>query len=131
MAKGKVRVVDGVAEKHLTYTEKFAHGIFLVQDNKVALNNCKIVNIKIEGEHASNELVQRVTKLHKTGIFTIRHGKECAQYIFKDYANPADVEDLITGHEPQAQHAIRTAYNVTKTDTLEGLESLGILNNQN
>lgn len=133
MERGKVRVIDDQVEKKLDYTEKFAHGIFLVQDSKLALNNCKIVNIKIEGEHAPNELVQRVTKLSKTGIFTVRHEKECVQYIFKDYADKTDVERLISDYElsPQAQYAVRTAYNITKADTMEGLESLGVLDNQN
>jgi hypothetical protein len=129
----KVRVVDSGIEKFLSYTEKYAHGIFIViGDNKLVKRNCELLNIEL-GENVNPlEMKQRVTKLEKTGILTTRLMDQHFQYIIKDYASKGDVEELISGMPDPAKEALRAAYNLTKMNNMEDINFLGgALDNKN
>jgi len=121
----KLKVTDGGVIKKIEYTEKYANGIYLVMDNKPVKRNCEILNIDL-GENINElELKQKVTKLEKTGILTTRLMGRHFQYIFKDYADKTYVEDLIHKSAPESKEAMRTAYNLTKMDTLGDIKLMG------
>lgn len=128
----QVRIVYDGKEKRLGYTTKYAHGIFLVQENKIAIANCKELNIELAQATDPNQLVQKVSKFEKTGVLTTRILNQHCQYILKEYAEKDDVEDLVKAVPPQDQERIREAYNLTKMNTLGDLDFLGgALDNKN
>jgi hypothetical protein len=121
----KVRVIDGGVEKHLEYNDKYAHGIFIVHENKPVKRNCEIFSIDLGENTDPNEMKQKVTQLEKTGILTTRLLGEHFQYILKDYADKSDIDQLIKDVPPQSHEVLRMAYNLTKMDTAEDLNFLG------
>ena len=121
----KLKVIDNGVVKKIEYTEKYATGIFLVLDNKKVKNNCKILNIDLGENISENEIKQRVTKLEKTGLLTIRIDNQHFQYIFKDYADKFDVDHLVLELPQASREALTTAYNLTKINNLDQLDLLG------
>ena len=99
-------------------------------ENKIAKKNCKILNIKIEGE--DDQLAQKVTKLGKTAILTTKVLSEHFQYIIKDYAKWDDFQDLLIHAPDQSKEALNQTYNLTKIDDMKDFDLLGNgLDNQN
>jgi hypothetical protein len=106
----KLRIIDNGIEKFIDYTEKVAKGIFMVSENKFVQKNCQILNIELGENTHPNELKQKVTKLDKTGIMTTRVLNQHFMYIFKDYADPLDVDAFINEFPEHGREALKMAY---------------------
>ncbi|HLP11156.1 MAG TPA: hypothetical protein VK177_04430 [Flavobacteriales bacterium] len=127
----KVRIQTEQGEVIIPYTDKVAHGIFVIDDDdNIALRNAKTLKINIE-QSVPNELVRQVTKFSKTGILTLRAGNKCLQYIFKEYASREDVENFVSEYDVDLANLMRQAYNLSKMDKPSDLDLLSTLGNVN
>lgn len=115
----KLKITDNGLIKKISFTDKFATGIFLVTDNKLVKQNCKILNIDLGENTNPLELTQKVTKIEKTGILTTRIMDQYFQYIFKDYAAKSDVDRLIQNIAPQSREALKAAYELAGLNKLD------------
>lgn len=115
----KLKITENGLIKKISFTEKFATGIFLVTDNKLVKQNCKILTIDLGENTNPLELRQKVTKIEKTGILTIRIMDQYFQYIFKDYAAKSDVDRLIQDVAPQSREALKAAYELAGLNNLD------------
>lgn len=129
----KLKVVDKGIVLPVEYDEKYAKGIFLVNENKLVKRNCNILSIDVSDNTNPLELFQRMTKLDKTVILTTRVDSEYFQYILQHYAEKADFNLLLQERTPpQSRELLTEAFNFTKMNTLGDIDLLGgALGNKN
>ncbi|HLP56588.1 MAG TPA: hypothetical protein VK151_16235 [Fluviicola sp.] len=120
----KLKIVDDGQLKKIEVTDKYAKGIFRVV-GKAVKKNCEILKIDLSGNNDPLELIQRVTKIGDVGILSIKIENEYYQYILKEYADKADIEELIAEFPNESKDALRQAYNLTKMNTLQDFSFLG------
>ena len=116
-------IVDG-DEKKIEYTDKISKGIFKVTDNKAVKRNCETLIISVDQPLNELELKQKVSKIGRAGILTIRVMNEWIQYIIMDYTDPSDFEFLLRDVPKQSHEALQMAYTMTKISTLDDLNKL-------
>jgi hypothetical protein len=121
----KLKVQVGGITKQLVYTERHSKGIFLVAENKAVKINCRAFDIVLDEAEEEHQIVQKITKLDKVGILTVRAFGEFIQFVILDYVDLEDLNRLISEVPRESKEALRTTYNLTKVNNLEKLDLLG------
>lgn len=94
MKQNQLRISDRGEEKTLSYTIKYAKGIYIVADNKTIISNCKALNIAIGSPSDKNPIVERVTLLSGFAIASTRTLHMYGQYIISADAEKIYVDQL-------------------------------------
>jgi len=123
MEKLKISI-DGI-EKKIEYTERFSKGIFTVMETKAVKRNCELLKIDVGTPGSDLQLLQKITKLDKVALLTMRLSNDYFQYIIMSYTERDDFNRFLTEVPPEIHESLKTVYNLTKMNTLEDLDFLG------
>lgn len=111
--------------------ERFAKGIYTVDDDKAVRRNIEKLSIKFDDSQGDEVLQNRLTKIGKWSLLTLKAVNSYMQFIFMPSAETGDLERLLDGRDAANRQLLPTAYNLSKLDgsNLDVLSDLGKMKN--
>jgi hypothetical protein len=83
--------------KKIYYSEQLAKGIYLVEDNKQAIKNCKTFNIQFEPYDTSDHIQTPINKFKDFSFLTLKGRFNYLQYVIFYSSLKRDLKECIKG----------------------------------
>lgn len=126
MEKLKI-TIDG--RERMLEAERFAKGIYTVDDDKAVKRNIEKLAIKFKSVESDADLQHSATKIGKWSFLTSKAANSYLQFIFMSSAEKGDLERLLEGKDAAYKQRLTDAYNLSKmngnnVDVLSDLDKM-------